>query len=204
MMMLSSLFFVLWIGIAVVTLPSCLYVAYDAYRDVQIREATGLNHGRETLAKLLIVTSLLIAFVFLCWVLLGLYQVWLYRYLPLSWAAVISPGLSLLSELALAFAMIYKQRVRLRVFKQDTKDERIREKAAAALASAERVALTEATKELTVATEAQTHAIYNGPMAAQIAQTEATDELTQATTENTDVIKISTEVELKKLDGEAD
>jgi uncharacterized membrane protein SirB2 len=54
----------------------------------------------------------------------------------------------------------------------------------------------------TEATNAATHALQNGPLAAQIAQTEATTDLTTATVENSDVIRISTEVELKKLDGE--
>ncbi len=55
----------------------------------------------------------------------------------------------------------------------------------------------------TEATNAATHALTNGPLQAQIAQTQATTELTSATVENSDVIKISTEVELKKLDNGA-
>lgn len=201
-MTVSSMLTYAWIGIAVVTLPFCLYVAFDASRDVQARKVAGMNHGRETLARLLVVTSSLTATAFSIWICLGLYVLFLRASTPEPWKTTITPAGLVLAELALAIGMIYKQQVRKRVLIEDMQSERTRTQAAAALASSERKELTQATRELTTATQEQTAAIHNGPMAAAIAQTEATEVLTTATEANTDVIRISTEVELKKLDGE--
>lgn len=198
-----------WTGIAAIALPFCLYVAADAYRDVQARKMSGLNHGREMLARLLVVTSSLTAAAFFIWICLGIYQLFLREWTPDPWKTTITPAGLVLSELVLAGAMIYKQQIRRRVLVEDMASEQTRAAAAAALASTERRDLTEATRELTTATQEQTAALHNGPMAAQLDNTRATDELKDSTDElkeSTDAatLVVKTQIELRKLDGESD
>lgn len=198
-----------WVAVAVFGLFYCLLIRSEAEKDLIARHAAGINSGREELAKLLVTTSTLSAIAFIIWLVCGLL---LWTEPPVMartpYGYVVKIGI-ISSEVAIAAVQFIKQRVRRRVLLRDMKSKATREAAAAALASQDQQEHTEALNRSTVAidrnsviTEAVTHALTNGPLAAQSAQTEATGQLTEATEANTDVIKISTEIELKKLDGE--
>lgn len=190
---------VVWFVVALFGLFYGIKVRQDAVTDVAVRHAAGVNSGRQELAQLLVATSSLLCFAFAVWLLCGLLAMMVPSppsTTPLSY--VIQFGL-VAAEVALAYMLFHKQTVRRRVLIRDMASDAVLHRAAADLLRMEQRANTEALIANTTATEAATHALQNGPMAAQVAQTEATTDLTAATTENTDVIRISTEVELKKL-----
>lgn len=199
-----DVFEAVWVAVAVFGLWYCLMIRFDAQKDLVARLAAGINSGREELARLLVTTTTLSAFAFIIWLVCGLLLWTEPPVLPVApYGYLIKVGI-IASEVAIAAVQFLKQRTRHRVLVRDMGSKQVRDAAAAKLAREEQQQNTEALVANTTAVEAATRAVQNnGTMRAQIAQTEATAELTEATEANTDVIKISTEVELKKMDSEA-
>lgn len=135
---------VLWVFIAAVTLPYALFIAHDAWLDVRARSIGRLNHGRETLARLLVVTSSLCSVAFLIFLLVGLYALSPYSRVDGPWRGLVVPSALVLAEAVLGAMLIYKQRVRKRVLTEDINSEAVRVAAAALLAAESLAANTEA------------------------------------------------------------
>jgi hypothetical protein len=150
---------VLWVAGAAFGLMYGLLVRRDAMIDVQARHDAQMNSGRETLARLLVVTSSLLSYALFIFLLVGIGAMMMPgdpRTTPMSYVLQL---MLVSAEWAVTASLYYKQRVRTRVLLDDMKSEALRVAAAALVAAENLAANTQALVDNTIATEAATEAI---------------------------------------------
>ncbi len=120
-----------WVIVGVFGLFYGLRVVYDAVIDVRVRRSAGLNHGREQIAQLLVVTSSLLVYVFVVLLVAGGLSMTIPTPGIVRPAAHVIQAFFVSVEVALAFMLFYKHRVRRRVFNRELADQDLRDAAAA-------------------------------------------------------------------------
>ncbi len=164
-----------WVLVGIFGLFYGLLVVHDAVIDVRVRRSAGLNHGREQIAQLLVVTSSLLVYVFVIFLAAGGLSMTIPTPGVVRPAAHVIQAFFVSVEVALAFMLFYKHRVRRRVFNRELADQDLRAAAAVELARVELEHNTVALEANTAATEAATDAMQNGGLAAQLDATRAMD-----------------------------
>lgn len=157
---------VVWVAIALFGLSYGLMVRRDAMIDVRARHEAQMNHGRETLARLLVVTSSLSSYALFIFLVVGLGSMLIPGNPQTTPASYVLQFLLVSAECAIAYSLYYKQTVRTRVLLDDMNSEALRIAAAALVAAESLQANTDALQrnseileENTVVTEAATEAI---------------------------------------------
>lgn len=168
-----------WTLIAAVGIRYGPLIGYDAWRDRRAREQAirlklipdpGPDDPHAALAMTLIINSVMTTLAFVLFLSIGVIQ--LFRTsAPPSLTSHFNAAMLIASEVALLFALVYNHNVRRRVYARDRELEILRLAQVAALAAEHIDQNTEELRRNTAATEAVTHAMYNGPLAAQHALT---------------------------------
>ncbi len=194
----------IWIALAVFGVFYSWKLRRDARADVLARHASGINAGRETLAKLLVVTASVLLYVFSVFLLAGLLAA------AIPSPAVTSPESYVIQfmlvsvEAALAWMAYYKQHIRHGVLVRDMNSEALRKEAESRVDLDEMIANTHELKQNTEELRLNTESHETDKRAAAVAAlaltaehvesimalemaTEATDRNSEATDRNSSI-----------------
>ncbi len=177
-MQLTRTITVLEVVSVVVALVGLVYgarVVRDATKVLRVIRVEGDSQGLEEIAKLLVVTTSILVFVFVLFLVAAGLSLTIPTPEIVTPAAYVRQLLFVLVGIALAYMLFYKHRVRQRVLSRDMADKDLREAATLELARVQLEQNTVALEANTTATEAATDAMHNGGLAVQIDATRALD-----------------------------